>query len=450
LALLGVASLLPGCGGGPLRDAGAPGGHADLDAASTGRQLHVSPAGSDANPGTSAQPWRTLQHAADVARPGDTVFVHTGTYAEDVVITRSGTAVAPITFRRAPTEHPLVRRFEFARGAAHLRLIGFRVRGYTNWGVTLMGDNTDIALKGLTITGGGAGIRMTVGYSGQAPQYGSVSDVLIEDCVVRHVQYTAIDGTPGPCDGVTLRRVECYGSGLGGEDSFGADAIGIERGEDLTVEDCYLHDNGGDGIDLNSRDRSGNAEGILVRRNVVARNHLQGIKLWAGGRMERNAVWGQGICPIMIGAYDCTAEVLSNTIAYNMWSADYGARDYAATIGYPESGDGARVALTLRDNLWAFNTGPEVGSPTGLYLGPGVELVEERRSVFFSRIDGEIQADFLGRWFSRGAIRNGTWARLSGQGAEDLCVNPRFVSGWPNVDLHLRPDSPVLGRGAYY
>jgi hypothetical protein len=47
------------------------------------------------------------------------------------------------------------------------------------------------------------------------------------------------------------------------------------------VEDCYVHDNGGDGIDLNSRDREGYATGVIVGRNRVVRNHLNGIKLWA-------------------------------------------------------------------------------------------------------------------------------------------------------------------------
>lgn len=60
--------------------------------------LHVSPGGDDAGPGTAQAPWRTLQHAADLARAGDTVFVHAGTYRESVLITRGGTAEARIGF----------------------------------------------------------------------------------------------------------------------------------------------------------------------------------------------------------------------------------------------------------------------------------------------------------------------------------------------------------------
>ncbi len=43
-----------------------------------GTVYHVSPSGSDRNPGTKDQPFATIQRAADLAMPGDTVIVHAG------------------------------------------------------------------------------------------------------------------------------------------------------------------------------------------------------------------------------------------------------------------------------------------------------------------------------------------------------------------------------------
>src|SRR3972149_340491 len=40
--------------------------------------------GDDANPGTLDQPWSTIQHAADILNPGETVFVRAGMYGGDV------------------------------------------------------------------------------------------------------------------------------------------------------------------------------------------------------------------------------------------------------------------------------------------------------------------------------------------------------------------------------
>ncbi|HEV2664237.1 MAG TPA: hypothetical protein VG324_04965, partial [Blastocatellia bacterium] len=40
-----------------------------------GRAYHVSPTGSDSDPGSEARPFRTIQRAADSIKPGDTVIV---------------------------------------------------------------------------------------------------------------------------------------------------------------------------------------------------------------------------------------------------------------------------------------------------------------------------------------------------------------------------------------
>src|SRR5205807_9369384 len=68
----------------------------------TGVCYHVATTGNDANPGTAAQPFLTLQHAADIVNPGDGVLVADGVYtggATVLTISRSGTATNRIVFR---------------------------------------------------------------------------------------------------------------------------------------------------------------------------------------------------------------------------------------------------------------------------------------------------------------------------------------------------------------
>ncbi|MDB5331342.1 MAG: secreted sugar hydrolase [Phycisphaerales bacterium] len=59
----------------------------------------VSTGGSDANPGTLALPFATIQHAANLAHAGDVVNIRAGTYRETVSPPNSGLAGAPITFQ---------------------------------------------------------------------------------------------------------------------------------------------------------------------------------------------------------------------------------------------------------------------------------------------------------------------------------------------------------------
>ena len=62
------------------------------------RTFFVSTSGINANPGTEAQPWRTLQHAANNVAAGDLVIVRPGNYT-GFELTTDGTSVNPIEFR---------------------------------------------------------------------------------------------------------------------------------------------------------------------------------------------------------------------------------------------------------------------------------------------------------------------------------------------------------------
>jgi hypothetical protein len=61
--------------------------------------FYVSTSGSDSNTGSLSAPFRTIQRAANLAGPGDTVFIRAGTYRETVRPARSGGSGSPVVFR---------------------------------------------------------------------------------------------------------------------------------------------------------------------------------------------------------------------------------------------------------------------------------------------------------------------------------------------------------------
>lgn len=76
----------------------------DSFAEPTLRTLHVAPTGSNSNPGTDpGAPLLTIQHAADLAQPGDLILIQPGIYREALTVPTSGTASQPIVFRGAAT-----------------------------------------------------------------------------------------------------------------------------------------------------------------------------------------------------------------------------------------------------------------------------------------------------------------------------------------------------------
>lgn len=66
-------------------------------------EIHVAVTGDDAQDGSAASPYRTVAHAALLAKPGDCVKVHAGTYAETTTIRFAvdGTTKAPIVLDAA-------------------------------------------------------------------------------------------------------------------------------------------------------------------------------------------------------------------------------------------------------------------------------------------------------------------------------------------------------------
>jgi Bacterial Ig-like domain/Protein of unknown function (DUF642) len=103
--------------------------------------------GNDRNAGTTAtSPLASLQAAANLVKPGDTVEVMNGTYTgpyygEVLTITTSGTANAPITFEAAPGQTPIIDSSGTWHGI-HIEASYIIVRGFT-----VVGDAANYTLS---------------------------------------------------------------------------------------------------------------------------------------------------------------------------------------------------------------------------------------------------------------------------------------------------------------
>jgi len=64
----------------------------------------VAPDGDDANCGSQTEPWRTIQHAANLLRAGATVLIRGGVYCERVIPRNSGAPGQPIRYAAFPGE----------------------------------------------------------------------------------------------------------------------------------------------------------------------------------------------------------------------------------------------------------------------------------------------------------------------------------------------------------
>ena len=85
----------------------------------------ATPGASDTNAGTEEKPFKTIPHAADVVRPGDTVFVMAGQYDERVKVRNGGVEGRPITLRAMPRRSAVIGGFDL--DASHIRVEGFEI-----------------------------------------------------------------------------------------------------------------------------------------------------------------------------------------------------------------------------------------------------------------------------------------------------------------------------------
>jgi len=75
--------------------------------------LYISPVGKDTQQGTQSAPFLTISKAAETAQPGDTVWVHAGTYRERVTPACGGTGNDQrITYRNVPGEEVFIKGSE--------------------------------------------------------------------------------------------------------------------------------------------------------------------------------------------------------------------------------------------------------------------------------------------------------------------------------------------------
>lgn len=181
--------------------------------------------GHDANPGTQAAPWRTIQKSATSALPGSIVLIAAGVYPERVVVEVSGNASdGPIVFRGAVGGGTILdgsgfndQDFQQWSGAfglgllditdhSYLRFEHLEIRGLQTSSPNsfLMGVQvaktqgvgqgmTDIALVGLDVhdiryTGSQdwGGVQGIAFYGGSTTH--AITEVLIQDCEVHDLQ----------------------------------------------------------------------------------------------------------------------------------------------------------------------------------------------------------------------------------------------------------------------
>ncbi len=447
--------------------------------------FYVSKTGDDSNPGTQTAPWRTVQHAADIARAGSTVNVRGGVYEELVSIKASGNATdGYITFRSYPGETAVLDAEHFApqgrsailtiHNKGYVRIEGFELRNYrtaehrvTPLGISVMGAGSHIELlknnvhhieqkfEGRDAPGrGGNGFGIAVyGTDAKTP----ISELVIDGNEVHHLKTGSSESLVVNGNVTNFRITHNV---VHDNNNIGIDVIGFERtAPDPAVDQArdgvvsgnlvynitsrgnpaYGEDQSSDGIYVDGGTR------ILIERNVI-HNVDFGIEL-ASEHQNRatsyvtarnNLVYYCNTAGVSIGGYapergrtdHCT--VINNTL-YENDTAGTGSGEF-------------QMQWNMEDDSFENNIA---------YAGPRC-LITLNKSQAEKSLSVTIDHNL---YYCASGSKASTWREASvsitgfdeyvqstGNDRHSRFLDPHFVDTSAK-DFHLRSDSPAIAAG---
>lgn len=439
---------------------------------------YVSTSGNDANPGTSSSPWRTIQHAANVAIAGDTVYVRGGTYNESVTINVSGTASGGyITFQNYPGETAIVDGTGLTPASgqsglfniidrSYLKIVGLEIRNYATAstarvpvGVWITGASNNLQILSNHIHHIANTARSTGANAMGLAAYGSnptaaISQLTIDGNQIDHLTLGSSESLV--LDG-NVQNWSITNNVVHDTNNIGIDAIGFEGVSSSTSTDlardgtisgntvynitsygnpAYGNSYGADGIYCDGCTR------VTIERNVVhntdfgvevASEHAN--KLSSYVTVRSNLIYANNLSGLTIGGYDSSrggtdhCNFVNNSF-YNNDTQNSGSGEF-------------QIQYFSTNNIFKNNivyAGAQDQFVTGIASSSNVDA---DYNVYFSTGGAPASA-----WYWKGASVTGfpAYRSISGNDAHSSFANPLYLS-LASPDFHVAASSPAVSAG---
>lgn len=452
--------------------------------ASAGAIYHVATSGNDANAGTEASPWRTIQHAAATMEPGDSVLIHQGVYQETVTPSRSGAEGRYISFGHFGSDTVVIDAQNGMReycinvsGRKYLRFTGLTLTGASSAAFLAYDDSAHLTLDGLRCQNSRFGIRL---YGLVSP----VSDVTVTNCVTSGNSKYGIflykkvyDSTIGPNNhsfsngGEEMSWGLEVGTDYPGDQRDGARRIVIVSNEidhnevqgirtwnaaNVLIKDNYCHDNGASGIQVED-----GSENILVEGNRCEDN--------ARTYEYETGVWVDSSKHVVVRGNTLEGNTIGVTVTATAHAVVQNNLIVNNRRGVPDaaSARGVNVKSASTDVVIAHNTIFGNGAPES--TRGGISIFEASAAVFKNNIVANTQAA-VDLWVDQDYVSESntvfndrrpasvqwkgvqmSWSQYvgaSGQDARSVQADPLFVAPLAG-DFRLKDASPCRNTATF-
>ena len=443
----------------------------------------VEPSWNDTDPVSKELPWQTIQKAANVLAPGDTVYVRAGIYSP-VSINVSGSAEAGwVRFVNYPGEKPVIdgtgstptgdAALILLRNRSHVLVRGFELRNYKT-------NNRLLTPAGVLLTG-------------------ACHRVEIRDCDIHDIWNTGGDTVrSGNAFGIAVygtsktpaRHVVIDGNRVHHLKTGSSESVVINGNVTrFRVTNNQVHDNNNIGIDFIGFEGTcpdptqDQARDGICRGNTVWNISSAGNQAYRPGSYGATGIYCDGAARVLIernvvhhsdigvelasehpGAVTSGITMRNNFIYLNRQTGLY-------LGGYARTGTGGTDGCTITGNTFfrndtlrwqigeaqlRFRTSNCVIRGNIFHSGRRKWLVTMPVSAVHNvnnRLDYNLYYSDAGKqsalwsWNNQKQVGFAAWRRASAQDIGSRFADPRFVSRTTPVDLHLQPASPAVGSG---
>jgi hypothetical protein len=391
----------------------------------SGKTWVVKTTGNDANSGTDASPLRTIATALSKAQSGDLVRVHGGTYVEGIPgdfrallmdkdsVILTGAPGESVTV----TPKSSVYRYGAVLEGSNVVLNAINFKGFNPSILFGLESKTqkNVVITNLTAEAAPGGSDGIADYADTSTKgFPSIAGLLLKNVTMLGAAL-GISCNTGPCTSWRLENVKVVcdtGSGSG------ADAIGIENGDNMLFYRVDVSKASADGIDTK-------ATRVVVWDSHVHDVDRNGVKFWHGGDIVNTLIDHTSADAAVVVKSGDRVRILHSTIAYH----DKGAgTSYNMTFRYDDNGP---IAVDIINSI-IYNTSG------GAYFS-NQATVKITNSLFYG-MDNGVLLDFGSTTILQSD--GGAAFTAKGLGGGNLVADPGL-----DASFHPTASSIVINKG---
>jgi parallel beta-helix repeat protein len=376
------------------------------------KTYYVSGDGSDTNTGLStSSPFRTIQQAANLTKPGDKVFIMNGVYTnadpwgQVILITRSGTPNAWIKFEAYPGHSPKLK--------------------HNGWNGILIKDGASyIEIKGLEIEGNNANVTLEYAMSQMANAGNPLTN---GNCLI-------IDGRNGNSHHIRILNNKVHSCGGGG--------IGVLQSDYVTVDGNEVFDNAWYSVYANSGIsfyQSWNYDLSLGNRMFVTNNKVYNNRQYIPWFVTGTITDGNGII----------IDDSRNTQNGSTLGVYKGKTLVANNVLFNNGGSGIHTLLSdrvdiINNTTYLNNQSPEIKD--GQIFANQSSDIKIWNNILYAYPGKNVTTNFNNNNVSYNHNIYANSSLIAVVGDKDIIADPQFINS-SIADFRLMPTSPAINSG---